>query len=120
VKFEDLNSGSVTTLVAYEGANLNHDSRSIDKTVVEDLNNIAWQSNLLSFRNEPTKNVISFISEFFDVEINLDQADIENCRINMSKQEASLDLILSNIKKVNNVSIEKEGIKKYKILGGKC
>lgn len=120
VKFAALESDSEVTLVAFEAASLSHDQDDVIKSKVKTLNSMAWQSNRLSFRDEPLKNVIDFLSKFFEVQIDVRNANIESCTIDLAKQPTDLNIILKNITKINKVEIESVDDNRYILTGGKC
>ena len=120
VEFKDLSTGIAEILQPFDKASLNHKSDAIAKTKVSDLNDFSWKTNKLSFKSEAIADIFEYLENRFDVEIDFSNVNVKDCKFTMTPQQADLDQILSNVKKVHKIQIQKIGKRIYTILGGEC
>jgi ferric-dicitrate binding protein FerR (iron transport regulator) len=76
VKFTSTKTGEFKVLTAGEAAIVS--DGEVSETEL-DLNSIAWVSKKMVFRDAPMKQVISTIQDYFKVEINVSDTNINNC-----------------------------------------
>lgn len=119
VKFSEKTNGTSAILKANQKGIFDHKSKIIGEGKSETHNEMAWQSQLLSFRATPLAEVFETLEQHFKVKIDY-QTTLKDCPYSMGKQKADLDQILENIVKIFQVSVERSKNGNYLLKGGGC
>lgn len=117
----NVNSGSSSIIVEpNQKVIVNHSSDLMGLESTESLNELAWHTNTLRFANTPLNKVILDMSEFYGVQITLNNKAIENCFYTDTFVREELDIALQSIAVVFDVTIQKLENGDYVLDGGSC
>jgi len=107
-------------LTADQKGTYNHNTKQIQKTASEQLNEMAWQTKSLSFRGMPIRKVIGTLEKYFKVNIEVSSPKILDCTYNNLFPSAKLEDVLKIICETNRWQYKKTGDNKYLLKGSKC
>lgn len=107
------------TLAPGEAAYVGNADSEIKRVENEMNNALYWKSKTLKFQNSPLKVVFKTFEQLFDVNIEMSDSTIGNCRLSSSFKDSSLDDMLKVILEIHDLKMKKsEG--RYEITGKGC
>jgi len=84
-------------------------SGELTKKENEDVNYMAWKTELLTFEETPLESVVFDLNRKFHSSISIRNEEIKNCPITTTFDHKSLDAIVKIIEKTLNIKSEKIG-----------
>jgi len=120
VQFQGKAATDAILLTKDQKGTYNHNTKQIQKSVSEQLNEMAWQSKSLSFRGMPISKVIPTLEKYFKVEIDVSSPKILDCTYNNLFPSANLEEVLKIICETNRWKYKKISDSKYRLIGSKC
>ncbi|MFY0688189.1 MAG: FecR domain-containing protein [Cyclobacteriaceae bacterium] len=82
-------------------------------------NTTAWKSQTLEFQDARMEQVLKDLSRYYDIELQTNTSSIEDCRLNGTFENASIDEILSILEYSLNISHTRNG-NNYVLSGKGC
>ncbi len=98
----------------------NHRSQILRKEENRTHNDLAWMNHQLAFQKTPLKFVIQDLERYFNVEIDLQNTQLNNCPYTSLYNQPNLDKILSVLSSAFQIDLTKVGEKQYTLKGGIC
>ena len=120
VRFSSSDNQSQIELNPKEQGVLRHIDNNLTKSSVNDLNMMSWQSQKLSFKNEPLTNVFKVLEKQFNIVIDCKNPRLSACKFSMTERQANLKNILASLEKFYKVTVVKKDDKSYVISEGEC
>ena len=122
VQFTNIEAKKSVYLTKGDKASCSKGENEILQTKNQSLNQLSWATKEINFSNTSLKDVIRDVSANFDINIELENEALENCKFTSSFSNETLDLpiILETIQVVLGVEIEEVSANQYKITGGGC
>ncbi len=122
VRFENSNGDQKVELTPSEKGVYNAADNTIRESVEEDMNEIAWQSGRLVFKDTPLKEVIADLNKQFAVDIKLSNASLNTCVYSsIEKTTDGITVILQAIVDAFEMEEVKEvGNTTFELVGGTC
>lgn len=117
VRFE----GKASEIILEKGmaAEYNEGSGKVESIDFGTGNKVNWQEGRLIFEDTPIKDVIQDMSEFFNVEIELENENL-NCGFTTTAEHANWDALVQAIEIGLNLKFEKIAPGKWIVKGGNC
>jgi len=101
VSFTDLDDDDKrVVLEAGNEAILEFTSNNMIRQTISDPNIMAWQTGILVFNKTPLRTVCKELTDFYQVDISLENNSMENCLITSKFDNQSLEEVLGIIKKL--------------------
>ncbi len=82
-------------------------------------NFMSWKTRTLTFDNAPMKEVISEVSNLYDIVLEIEDKDFLDCPLTTTFQDESLDDVLETIALLFNIEIKQDG-RLYQLIGNGC
>ena len=120
VQFTDKKSKESLILVKTEKGVCNQKSQVLRKVEQASGNELSWMHQKLAFKKIPLATVIQDLERHFDVDIQLDNAQLENCPYTSLFNPLDVDKILSNISSNFSLELNKTSASSYQLIGGAC
>lgn len=87
----------------------------------KDMNELAWHSDKLIFMNTPLSEVLSDLERQFEVEINLKDSNLNDCKYGAThKVEDGITSILNAIAETYKMTLKPIGNTSFELLNGSC
>lgn len=115
VSVTDLNSGETLIVSSNQELFINKNVKLNESNE----NDLYWVTEILKFENEPLGNVLRILSEEFNVNIEVSNPAILNCRTSATFKKQSLETILDIINKTHSLKVSKNN-NSYVITGEGC
>ena len=96
-------------LVPGEKAIIAANERSIEKTMNEDENFLAWKTRRMVFSNTSLKEAVALLIEVYDVNIRISGKLLNECKITATFDKQSLESVLNVLKATLDLQIRKTG-----------
>jgi transmembrane sensor len=106
------------TLFGGETGIYNTSSSDFIKQATENLNDLAWKTGIMEFRNTPLSEVADILANTFHASLQVDPA-IENCVLTVRFENLDLDAVLSILQSTLELTITKKNGRTY-ITGRRC
>lgn len=87
----------------------NEQKNTITISKNDDMNLLAWKTNVLSFRNTPVKDVISALNRYFNKKIHISDAFPGDCTLTSTFDNQSLEDVLVELKILWNIEYSRNG-----------
>ncbi|MGB3463671.1 MAG: DUF4974 domain-containing protein, partial [Cyclobacteriaceae bacterium] len=94
-------------------------SRGLVKRKNNDDNYLSWMTGNFNFKATPLSEVFTLLEEKYNVEIEVNDSSIYDCKYTSDFEERSIDDILTIISRSLNFEMKKEG-NTYKLTGEGC
>jgi len=105
---ESAGTGYVLAIEKGKYCDFNTSNKLILSGEIEDDNFLAWKTKRISFDKTPLISVVSILSDYYQVKIDLKNEKIQSCRISETFENKSLEDVLKEIKQITNTKIKKE------------
>ncbi|MBK0404008.1 FecR domain-containing protein [Adhaeribacter sp. BT258] len=89
------------------------------KKVIAEPNFQAWKTKQLNFNNQRLEQITAELETYFNIEIEIQNPALNNCRFTTSFQEPELQEVLDILTMTGNLTITKQG-EKYLVNGKGC
>ncbi len=119
VRFSSPN-GNWIHLVAGQKGLFSKDSGGFNKFENMDINYLSWKTREIIFPDDELHFIISTLNRIYDAQIVIESQRVEFCRVSVRFKDQSLDSILRVLESTLDITIEKQGDKKYVITGSGC
>ena len=120
VQLSSLANGQSILLVANEKGIHQHQKNTVQKLVEEDMNELAWKSQVLLFKGTPIPEVLENLERLFDVTIIANSSSLSKCRVTGRFPNPAVDALLKTICKDFNITLKQVDDKAYELRGGNC
>ncbi len=121
VRFESKEGDKQVELTPNEKGVYNAVDNTIEELVEEDMNEIAWQSGRLLFKDTPLKEVLEDLNKQFEVDIKLSNANLNTCEYSgREKMEDGITTILQTIARTFDMQVKPSGNTTFELIGGTC
>ncbi|MGV3504710.1 MAG: FecR family protein [Adhaeribacter sp.] len=90
------------------------------KQQIEDQNFQAWKTRNLNFNNLRLEQLIATLENYYQVDINLENESLRNCRFTASFRDPNLKEVLDILALAGNLTITRQDSKQYLISGPGC
>lgn len=113
--------GQKLVLQANEKGILDFNSHTLQQISDANLNDLAWQSRKLRFKDTPLKTVLADIATYYEIDIELsNHAMMSNCPFSNTLDSKGLTDALNAVAGVFGMEVEQLGKDKYRLNGGTC
>lgn len=120
VAFKDIDDDSKNVVLeAGEEAILEMASNNMIKQSIVDPNIMAWQTGVMIFSKTPLKTVCKELTDYYQVDISLENNSLGNCLITSKFDNQSLEEVLGIIKKLLSAELKRTN-KGYLLSGQGC
>jgi ferric-dicitrate binding protein FerR (iron transport regulator) len=121
VRLENKQGNKKVELIANQKGVYNRSSNTINQSEMNNLNDLAWFSDVLVFDNTPLKEVVLDLSKQFDVNIVISDPIMQTCAYSSrDKVSQGVENILEGIKESFEMELKVLGNTNYELIGGKC
>ena len=121
VRFENSDGNQQVELTANEKGIYDATNNTIEEAVERDMNDVAWQSGKLVFKNIPLKEVIEDLNRQFEVTIKVLNTDLNTCEYtSLEKTSDGIAAILQSIAKEFEMTVKSTGNTTFELIGGVC
>lgn len=121
VRFESREGDKQVELTPNEKGRYNAADNTIEESAEADMNEIAWQSGRLLFKNTPLKEVLADLNKQFAVDIKLLNANLNACEYSsLEKTEDGITVILESIANEFEMEMKTLGNTSFELIGGTC
>ncbi len=120
VRFENLTTEASVDLVANEKATYDHHRKTFKTTKNQSLNSLAWMSKELNFRKTPFSELVIDLENYYGIEIDWKDSNLENCRYTSLFNNSSLEDIWTALETTFEIKIQRKNVKSFKFVGGSC
>ena len=107
-------------LVANEKGTHQHTSNTIQKAKEDDLNELAWKSQVLFFNNTPITEVIKSLERLFKVHIQIAITNIDKCAFSGRFPQPTLRQVMTALKKDLNIQLVEVDDVNFQLTGEQC
>jgi len=121
VRIDPDNSELYLELTAGQSAYFDIRTGELKKEKIGDMNEVAWFTKRLSFKNEKLSAVVEVLEEAFDVKINIENSELKNCKVtSTNNSDTELSGMLAAIVQIWDCKVIQEGSNSYTLRGGSC
>ena len=121
VRFENQEGDKQVELTPNEKGRYNAVDNTIEESAEEDMNEIAWQSGRLLFKNTPLKEVLADLNKQFAVDIKLSNTNLNTCEYSsIEKTTDGITVILQAIANEFDMEVKPLGNTSFELIGGTC
>lgn len=121
VRFENRDGDQQVELTANEKGIYDSANNAMEATEEKDMNEIAWQSGKLVFKNIPLEEVIEDLNRQFDVNIKVLNTDLNTCEYtSLGKTSDGIAAILQSIAETFDMTVKPAGNTTFELVGGVC
>jgi transmembrane sensor len=106
-------------LTANETGIFNRSNGNLNEFSVKNLNDLAWQSGFIDYKDTPLAIIFSDLEKQFSVSIQLQNKVMAQCKINISS-DRPIASIIEAIAKICEMSLEHPSENQYVLTGGDC
>jgi len=97
------------------------EQNQVTKVAEKDLNELAWYSNRILFRNTPVAEVVTTLEELYEVKIEMQNQALNTCPWDgLYKMEDGVATILQKLAEDLNMTLVTTGNTAYQLAGGTC
>lgn len=107
-------------LVAGQKAVLDPQDASVQVSMPESMNELAWQTGRLEFIRTPLSKALADIEAHHGVRVELKNAALRNCLYTSVLNQAQPEQVLHTLAKVFKMALQQTGDKTYVLSGGQC
>jgi len=93
---------------------------NVEKSVNRNTNYLAWQTRIIDFSQTEMSEVVNVLEEVYFVDINLSDANINNCSLTAKFDHREIDTVLEIISQTFNMNLQKKGKSKFVLSGKGC
>lgn len=104
---------------AGSSATLDKNTKQIEEKEVTTTNADAWQTRQLKFKNTPIREVIPTLERYFNIEVDVNNDELMNCRVNSKFDEPNLEEILTILEVTLQIKADQQD-GKYLLSGKGC
>ena len=97
VQLSSISSGDYLILQKNEKGLLDLETFELEKSLLENVNELYWANNRLTYRQQGLESVFNELSEIFNMSIEYDPVEIENCRMTAVFMQQSFEEIMKNM-----------------------
>ncbi len=116
-----VNSGvSQQILLPNEKIIVDHSSGVFGTDDNETLNDMAWRTKTLDFKNAPLKTVIQDLESFYKVSISVENQELYKCLFASTFENEDLSVVFESLKAVLGVTVNEVEKGKFVLTGGGC
>ena len=91
------------------------------RTRVENFNELAWRLGALEFQQTPLQQALATLSDYFEIELRLDNPALAQCPFSMRMNNPGLARVLDNLKEIYGLTATPLDTNKgYLLSGGAC
>ena len=116
VRLAALSTKQSVDLIANEKGIHQYPINQVNKVEETDMNELAWKSKVLFFKNTPVPEVVESLERLFNVSIQA-TANSQNCLFTGRFKEPNLDMIIKAISEEFNIKVRKNNTS-YQLEGG--
>lgn len=121
VRLENTAGDKKVELIANEKGVYEASNNTIKESVENDMNEIAWMSDKLFFKDVPLGEVIEDLAKQFDVAIKLENTNLKDCKMGGTfKMSQGVKSILDFIATDFRMELKILGNTAYELIGGEC
>ncbi len=120
VQLSSLSNGESVLLVANEKGIHQHRTNAVQKLAEQDMNELAWKSQVLLFKGTPIPEVLDNLERLFDVRIVANSSSLSKCRVTGRFPNPVVDVLLKTICKDFDIRLKAVSDKEYELIGGNC
>ena len=120
VQFKENTNQKTLILEANQKAIYNHSSKKFKETTSKNINEAAWQSNKLIFKDTRISEVFSDLEKHFKVNIKTKNSKLLDCSFTSTFPSAQLKDILATIELSFNWEVKKINKNSFEVSGKKC
>lgn len=95
-------------------------ANSLKETKNADTKAMFWHSQQISFDDVPLQKVVADLANLYEVELQIENAAMENCPFSNNFSQQSIEQVLETIAGVLQMKVEKMGEKRFLLKGGVC
>ncbi len=114
-----LKDGEETKVEAGLEARFNKKNNEVVVIKQPTLNTMSWRNGYFKFKDTPLNSAIKDLSEYYEVDFQLSNSKLKNCRVSATIDNQSLDWVLVLLEKILDVKAELKN-KSVKIIGKGC
>lgn len=105
-----------------EGQSAYFDSRTgeLKRVRSADMNEVAWHTRRLNFRNAKMTDVIRVLGETFDISITIEDSELEGCSVTSTYTNKTLSGVLNDLSQIYGCKVIQESSGTYTLRGGSC
>ena len=120
VQLSSLVNKQSVLLVANEKGIHQHQTNQIRKLAEQDMNELAWKSQVLLFKGTPIPEVLDNLERLFDVTITANTSLLNKCQLTGRFPNPAVDALLKTICKDFDITLKQVNDKEYELIGGNC
>ncbi|MBK9337000.1 MAG: FecR domain-containing protein [Lewinellaceae bacterium] len=120
VRYSPEGEGDEAVLAAGDKAVCRRDNPQIFLSKVPTFNELAWQTGQLEFTDTPLRQVLADLETYFDVEIDLRNSAILECRHTDLFAGNQIDDVLQKLALVYQFKVANPAPGRYRLIGGIC
>lgn len=120
VKLSPKNSDQAITMQANERGVFSKKENQLKKEKLDDLNDLAWHSQKLSFNDTPLNQVIQTISSHYKTPILLENKSLASCPISATFDQKPIGTVIETLAIVMGAEIGQSINGDYLLTGGSC
>ncbi|MEQ9467530.1 MAG: DUF4974 domain-containing protein [Ekhidna sp.] len=95
--------GTQTQVPAGKEAVFNRATASVEVKEAPSENIMSWRNGIFNFNNTPLNEALTELSEYYDVEFQLSNADLQQCRVSATFNKQPLSEVLSTLSSILKV-----------------
>jgi ferric-dicitrate binding protein FerR (iron transport regulator) len=95
-------------------------SKGLQKTISENPNALAWQTNKMVFLNNKLTYVIAQLEEYYNIKIDVKSPEIESCSFSGTFDNQTFDEVIKILEFTLNLDFLKDNNSHYSVTGQKC
>lgn len=120
VQLSSLKNQQSVLLVANEKGIHQHRTNTVQKLAEQDMNELAWKSQVLLFKGTPIPEVLENLERLFDVSFVANTSSLSQCRVTGRFPNPAVDVLLKTICKDFDIRLKEVSDKEYELIGGNC
>lgn len=120
VRFSPKNYDENVILIANEKGVFDKKAGSLKKSKADRLIEIAWHTRTFKFKDTPVLQALNEIGLVYQIELEIGENDLENCRITADYIDEKLNAIFKYLNTSYGIEFEEITPKKFITRGGKC
>ena len=92
----------------------------LKKASVPQVNRLAWKTGILEFNNISIAEAIPLIEDIYQIQLEVNNTDIGNCRFSATFDNEPLENILETMNTLFDIKTEKKQTNRYTLVGQGC
>ncbi|MDX1911276.1 MAG: FecR domain-containing protein [Saprospiraceae bacterium] len=120
VRFVPAGQTDGPVLLANQKAVYDRNQAKIHISVLNSLNELAWQTGGLEFVNTPLSQVVKDLERFYGVHIELQNPNMSGCPHSAPLTNLPIEKVLASLALTHQLKVKKSGDRSYVLSGGVC